>query len=343
MHKAGWVALMLVSVAAGCSVSPEATSDPSHQPTVKGFVVGLASPATKADTALLITHVARELARALGSPEVRHAALGHFRTSTVPEGKIHLQRFVASRGKSFAETLDQKLGRDAGTWAGLLNQLTDIEMYLPVTAHRRDWSGSENILVLPMIETDSELRLGGGQLQAFDTNGQLVRLSLASPPPQPVIVLVPVERLSLFGVDGLSMAAGAVAFTSEECSPHQPGCEDEPGPWVPGTDPGTCRGVRDEEQLLMCRIEIDNIGQYEGWPRGNPEIAIKVVAQDSSGKYLATIGCANEDEMAPRFFNQDTDLWVGNVLLTTTSDLAPHLALNRDPIIWVWEDDSGSK
>lgn len=176
---------------------------------------------------------------------------------------------------------------DSG-WTRPVRRLRDLEMYLPVKQHRTSWSGGPEILVLPLTDNDETIRRRGGTLRAFDSNGRVVFLSVDTIPQRPVIAIVPVERSTIFALDGQKRASTIAGTPPEEgCAETAPGlqrgprfaegdppCEDDPPPtWPSGTN--VC-GPRNSAhtQLYVCRIEISNIDSYEGWPRGNPEIAL---------------------------------------------------------------------
>src|SRR5438552_11752442 len=62
----------------------------------------------------------------------------------------------------------------------------ELEVYIPVPAHRASWTGDENILVATAL-TDDDPPI------AFDAHGRRQVLDPKAPPTTPVLAVVPVE------------------------------------------------------------------------------------------------------------------------------------------------------
>jgi hypothetical protein len=54
-------------------------------------------------------------------------------------------------------------------------------------------------------------------------------------------------------------------------------------------------------------------------------------------------GCINQDQTGNLFYDQNTDTWHGNVFVARDVALDSARALGRKPMVFLWEDDSGSK
>jgi hypothetical protein len=75
--------------------------------------------------------------------------------------------------------------------------------------------GESEVLVLPVIGTDEQIRQRGGRLTAFNSAGQPVVLTIDSIPDVPVISILPTESLRGFGPDGQTRGVVAMMNGSE--------------------------------------------------------------------------------------------------------------------------------
>jgi len=215
------------------------------------------------------------------------------------------------------------------SWFESVQALPDLEMYLPVPSHRA-WDGGSELVVLPFPESDEELQAKGGNLLGYVIGGGELELSTRTIPSRPVLVLVPVEDGDLFEEDG-------------ESSPTIPVPSLIPGDSTPGG--WSCGPITaGHDKVYACRVDITNIGQYEPWPMGQPEITIAAGHLDvSTGVLYPGAGCNADNQPGARFYDQNNDTWWGHAFVTTNSALASGSTGNRKAVLWVWEDDAGDK
>jgi hypothetical protein len=162
-------------------------------------------------------------------------------------------------------------------------------------------------------------------------------------------ITVAIDREAQFGPDG-ETRSGDTGPQGTECYETLKGirtidglanheCPDPPPP--PPADP--CEPNPVGLYLGICRVEITNVGQYEDWPRGSPEVSIYIFSVNPDGGGHVQLGCLNEDETGASYYDQDVDTWVGNARLATNSTMMAEVASGRRVGIAVWEDDTGSK
>ncbi len=295
---------------------------------------GVAAPASMTDSVALMNAVARAVAVSLQDATLRTEFFTAFRRSTAREHKLHVQRFFAAAGIQALRKIEERNGLPAGGLRLALSRLPDLEMYLPVKAHRLGWTGDSTVLVTAMLDSDSELKKAGKTFPAFAIDGSEHRLSAGSPPTQPVIVLIPRES----GANGESQeVAGPMATECDPITSITP-CEGEgggppPDPCAPGT--GVYAGV--------CRVNIGYIDQYEGWPRGTPETTIQMFAVNPDGTGYQQLSCLNEDRGGVEYYDQDTDNWEGNATVADSMEVLAAVASGKKVAMVLWEDDTGSK
>src|SRR5439155_24945 len=92
----------------------------------------------------------------------------------------------AIRARVGRAALARRTGRPASDLAHEADAAIPLEMYLPVPAHRRAWTGGADVLVATAI-ADHDVPV------AFDLHGNRRLLDPEHPPATPVIAVVPVE------------------------------------------------------------------------------------------------------------------------------------------------------
>ncbi|HRP08831.1 MAG TPA: hypothetical protein PLL69_10130, partial [Gemmatimonadales bacterium] len=133
------------------------------------------SPTGMSSAAAARERLASRLAVALADPALRADFARRFAQSDAPEGKLQFQRLARADGNRLLTMLATRGG---GTVREMLDDLVaarDLEVYLPVQAHRAAWNGGEEYLVAT-LERDDE------QPTAFDRHGTRSRLSPTRPP-----------------------------------------------------------------------------------------------------------------------------------------------------------------
>src|SRR5207248_6623856 len=130
--------------------------------------------------------LARGLALALGDPGFRARVHAQLDGSPYREHKLPFQRFLAGDGGIALAAMARGTGRAASDVARDADRAIPLELYLPVPAHRRAWTGGSDVLVATAIG-DHDVPV------AFDLRGNRRLLDPEHPPATPVIAVVPVE------------------------------------------------------------------------------------------------------------------------------------------------------
>jgi len=130
--------------------------------------------------------LARGLALALADPAFRARVHAELDRSPYREHKLPFQRFLAADGGVGLAALARRTGRPASDLAHEADAAIPLEMYLPVPAHRRAWTGGADVLVATAI-ADHDVPV------AFDLHGNRRLLDPEHPPATPVIAVVAVE------------------------------------------------------------------------------------------------------------------------------------------------------
>jgi hypothetical protein len=249
--------------------------------------------------------------------------------TTAREGKLHLQRFLRHRGAAWGALVSDRSQLGDSGWIQQVGLLPDLEMYLPLESYRRDWKGTDDILVLGEVRDESAILAAGGNYTAFDIHGNAVQLPMNEPPARPVLSLVPVE--TSFSTDG---EGPGYSLSSQETCPDGCGGGGGGGGSQPVANPG--------DSLILYRSDVYNIDQYEGFAAGNPELMVVLKSYNpTTGHYSTILNCAGEAVAAPRGFNQENDTWIGRAYMGSRYTLQTYIGYNRDPMFWVWENDSG--
>lgn len=243
----------------------------------------------------LLSHLARDVAVALSDAELRSLVYRSLQESPFPEKKLHFRSYLRGAGVNLLNRIADHRAKLSRAVLASLDSIIDLEFYMPVRAHKEVWRGGPDLIVAANIR-DHELPV------AFDLTGASVPIQSArEPPATPALVLVPVET-------DFSNPPAAVAVS--------------PSPAV--VTPGH----------YLVYSAIYNIGQYEGWTAGLPEIEIHTFVETSTG-FLADWECAGERRFDDFYFNQDADVFTGNVLLVSAGTVG-----QRRHQFQVWEDDN---
>lgn len=222
------------------------------------------------------------LATALRDPGLRGRLWVALESSPVPEHKLHLGRLLAGAGP-WREALQAATSHELSE---LLGRAGNLELYLPVPAHRRAWRGGDELVVATGLD-DRE-----GPLHAEALDGSVVSLSPNAPPAQPVLALVPAES---FRGDGealfVDLSPGDAATTATALT----------GLWA-------------------TEVQVADWTRYEGWLWGQPELELHV--QDARSRRL--IACVEGTRsIAPRRLELADGAAQRPVLLGTVPELPP--------------------
>jgi hypothetical protein len=307
-RRAAAAAALIILAACGESSTP---LDPAAPAPPAGLAPGLLN-ARQSEQAARHERLARRLARALRDDQFRVAVYRELRTSTEPEGKIHLQRFLASG--SVARQRLAELNQEGPEAVGAdLEASAAIEIYLPVPAHRTSWTGGTEVLVAT-AESDREAPI------AFDVGGQRRTLDPAQPPPQPVIAL------------GRAETEFTPRLAASTCIS---GCEEEPGS-------GGGTPVVSTPGLYLSYVSLTQT--FEGWLKGSPEFEVHILGQEGSSTAMKSYQCAGAEAGGSYQYDQNDKQWSGSVLLFSQTQLDAFKAAHPTHSIRVFllEDDDGA-
>ena len=268
---------------------------------------GPASPAHPAPPEQL----ARGLALALADPAFRARVHAELAGSPYREHKLPFQRFLAGDGGIALAAMARGTGRAASDVARDADRAIPLEMYLPVPAHRRAWTGGSDVLVATAIG-DHDVPV------AFDLHGNRRLLDPEHPPATPVIAVVPVET-------DFSTKPSALIACLELCGGEGGAGGGAPAPPSPG--------------LHMTKAHFLN--DFEGWLKGSPEFEVHILGQKGTSDSLTDYQCAGEKQLAPYYFDQNDLDWSGSVMLFSKSQLDAYHAAHpgQNVRVFVIEDD----
>jgi len=268
---------------------------------------GPASPAHPAPPEQL----ARGLALALADPAFRARVHAELAGSPYREHKLPFQRFLAGDGGIALAAMARGTGRAASDVARDADRAIPLEMYLPVPAHRRAWTGGSDVLVATAIG-DHDVPV------AFDLHGNRRLLDPEHPPATPVIAVVPVET-------DFSTKPSALIACLELCGGEGGAGGGAPAPPSPG--------------LYMTKAHFLN--DFEGWLKGSPEFEVHILGQKGTSDSLTDYQCAGETQPAPYSFDQNDLDWSGSVMLFSKSQLDAYHAAHpgQNVRVFVIEDD----
>jgi hypothetical protein len=270
-----------------------------------GTAVGISSPPTERVSR---ERLARRLALALAEPGFRAVVKSRLDQSTMPEHKLHFQRFLQRDGWSSLREV-ARVSREAESAVEAdASRSVALEMYLPVAEHRARWTGGSDILVATERE-DGEAPV------AFDIHGRRHLLSPSRPPTTPVLALVPVES----NFDQPPSTAPFVCCAG--------------GPAPPPTGPAG---------LYMTATHF--VQDFEGWLKGAPEYEIHILGQSGQTDSLTSYQCAGEHASGYYVFDQNSLDWSGSVLLFNQQQLDSYRSQhpNQNFRVLALEDDDGA-
>ena len=250
--------------------------------------------------------LARRIAIALADDGFRAQLKQDLDRSPVREGKLHLQRYLSSsHARATADIA--RITHEANTVVALdLRRAPDLELYLPVPAHRTAWTGDARLLVATT----------GDERQppvAFSPAGERFVLSPTDPPDIPVLALVPVET----------------DFDQIAWGPQLQG-----GPSGGGSTPPA--------GLYMTNSHL--VETFESWVKGAPEIEVHMLGQAGATDSLTSYSCAAGTAAGYYQFDQNSLDWSGNVLLINQTQLNNYKSAHPSQSlrVFVVEDDDTS-
>lgn len=288
--------------------------------------------------------LARALAASLEEPTIREEFKAAFAGSTIKEQKLHLASFLAGRGQGILAAASRR-GWSTHQVQDAIANVRDLEIYMPVDAHRRTWTGSQSIAVVVAL-TEEEAP------EAFDGTGKGRALSRVFAPAEPAIVLAPVE--TRFG-DQIDLNARGLA--QRACAPN---ASESVADAVTRCDAAHHRGSGNptmstisEEVAGFYATEIafanDECGG-ECWGWGNPEFEMAVYGKRTSNDtYADYFQCAGEQpeifhnpghKTNDYWYDQNGQTWAGKVMLLDRSQMWLASSSDSGWVVLFWEDDT---
>ena len=175
---------MLVLGISACS--PDAAiQSPLEQP------VAARSTGEVVDRARDLDQLAQSIALSLESKAARHRLLASWRGSRESsDHKLSIRRYLhSSDGFELLSELAVTRRSDAAAVATLVDNLPELDFYVPFGEHRRTWRGTDDVLVAVAVDFDAP------EIQAYAVDGsrRTIRLKDARFGP-PVIILHAAER-----------------------------------------------------------------------------------------------------------------------------------------------------
>ncbi|HTO74070.1 MAG TPA: hypothetical protein VMJ30_09625 [Gemmatimonadales bacterium] len=289
--------------------------------------VAIAPPAIGKARLPQMERLAKRFALALHDPEFRRYVYRRLNGSPYREHKLPFRRFLGEEGgagmRAFTAgrpEVEDSVGKEA-------EGASALEFYFPVPAHRRSWSGDENILVATAwADRDAPV--------AFDPRGQRSILSPDRPPDTPVLALVPVEQ----DFDSpAALARPEATQCVEPCVPTSGGTDGTSG----GTgNPGGPQVAPPPAGIYLLKSHFTST--FEGWLKGDPEFEFHILGQTGTTDSLTDYQCAGEKQPAPYYFDQNGTDWSGRVMLFNALQLSNYKASHPNQAfrIFAVEDDN---
>jgi len=258
--------------------------------------------------------LAKIVAKGLRNAAFRAYLKAQLDASPYREHKLQFQTFLAANNGHALRQIASESGETEESIAEQAKAAIELEVYIPVPAHRALWTGDENILVATAL-TDDDPPI------AFDAKGRRQVLDPKAPPTIPVLAVVPVET-------DFSQTPSRVEECIVDCSGGGGGPIGDVVP-PPPPSPG----------LYMTKSHF--VQDFEGWLKGSPEFEVHMLGQKGQSDSLYDYQCAGEHAGGPYTFDQNDLDWSGNVLLFSKTQLDQYNAAHpqQNLRVFVVEDD----
>src|SRR5438034_4786658 len=257
--------------------------------------------------------LAKIVAKGLRNAAFRAYLKAQLDASPYREHKLQFQTFLAANSGHALRQIASENGLSEESIAAQAKAAIEIEVYLPVPAHRAAWTGDENILVATAL-TDDDPPI------AFDVDGRRQVLDSKTPPSTPVLAVVPVET-----------DFSRIPSRVEECIVDCGGGGGPIGDVLPPPPP--------PPGLYMTKSHF--VQDFEGWLKGSPEFEVHMLGQKGTTDSLYDYQCAGEHAGGPYTFDQNDLDWSGRVLLFSKAQIDQYNATHPDKNVRVFvvEDD----
>ena len=146
--------------------------------------------AESADAAAAANDIARGIALALTSPELRATIRDAMRASPMNEHKLVLQDFVnTSEGRQLVAAAARALDVSEERFVQIVSGLPELDFYAPFDEHRLEWRATADVLVAATFDPENRY------LDAYSIDGATVRLDYEDGTPSiALLILHPGER-----------------------------------------------------------------------------------------------------------------------------------------------------
>lgn len=312
--------------------------------------------------------VARTLALALRSPAVGEEVKQALASSAVKEHKLHLSSFLQGRGGNILRAGYAAGGITEGQFQNAMRQFRQMEMYMPVERHRRQWSGGPEVLVAVAFNK------GEGPV-AFSTLGERQQLDLSKPPETPTIVITHLEsdftdqiQLNDRGIPAFSCqpSSGETLESSDARCEGTTNRSPSSGrnlsttlrsdrTSASGFIPAPRYGLSDDPTVVGLYANFFRVmDAKEYWFEGDPEIEVHVTGKRNGPSGVPIdYQCAGEHANDANgnqpgirdfsyVFDMNGNFWNGDVRLLNASQIDSLEAAEPAGFnISIWEDDEG--
>jgi hypothetical protein len=334
-HGEGVLFLALLASLAGCTdpanraLGPAERNDQGHESTLL----------SGGDERAALSKIARLVALAIDNEPARQRLKRDMRAAPFREHKLELTPYLkSSAGK---QLLTRMVALSGGTETDLFNTLSrirNLEFYMPVRAHREQWTGSANVLVASQLD-ESE------PIVAFDERGKEVTVDAKAAPSQPTLSIVPIETNFKDPIPALERrnvrdqngaAIGTLERVPRPTTANLAVCDDA----CSGGGTGTPSTIPSGLYLEFSRI----LDMKEPWIRGDPEIEVHIQGPTDLGnpRYGSDLSCSGEHAYDyKKVFDQNDGFWTGRVMLFSAAEATTYASKFTSGFdIMYWEDDN---
>lgn len=237
-----------------------------------------------------------------------------------------------SSSHGFLRLIGETLPVSVDSVVALVRSIRDLELYMPVRAHRVSWRAEPVQIAVQLEKTDPIVAYLGSQ--SWILSDRIV-------PAHPTIALVPRE----FTV--AELAPGTTTAAAQRCADEDSldSCA------VSQSDPlysqdSNSDGIPDNAVTGLYLVYSSLYDAKEPWIRGDPEVEVHITgpAETDAANDLRTVSCAGAEQPVPYRFDQNANTWLGYVLLLAGAEFdnfgyAEGTRENRGLIVQLYEDD----
>ncbi|HMU61620.1 MAG TPA: hypothetical protein PKA66_07550 [Gemmatimonadales bacterium] len=317
MHaKLRLAALVLLAAAAGCA--DREPSAPGDSPAAASGTDANPPGPNSSPEAMRLEREARQLALALAEPGLREYLSAQLRQSPIVEHKLQFQRLLERDARRIASAM---AGVEGLAQAAVMQEASATiasELYFPVPGHLERWDGGPDLLVATALN-DHDVPV------AFTTRGERVLLDPQTPPPTPVLALVPQET----DFDRPPARMNSLCQLTD-CTGTGRG--------------GGSGGSPPAPALYLTRAQF--VDTFEGWLKGNPEFELHVLGPAAPGDTSSMVSyqCVGEHAPTGYYWDMNAKSWSGSakVFAQAQMDALEQSYPGRSYLVMALEDDDGA-